>query len=281
MTVMIVIAALSCSLGCVRAAARDPDGQDRPEASAKPEPAAGIESRARRIKYGEEDVVTVRAKLRFTTLIVLPREESILDFTCGDREYWIVNGARNLAYVKPARAGARTNINLITASGNVYSFAFDEVSEAGGAEPDLKVFVEPRDESIVSAMKGEPRFVPAGELENYRDQLVAARAETREARAAAVKAIDQFVAGYPARLRFDYRFRASERPFLVSAIYHDDRFTYIRARPAELPALYEVRDGKPNLVEFQYRDGTFVVSKVLDGGYLTIGKRRFDFLRKE
>ena len=86
MNMLIVIAALSCSLGCVKAAARDPAGQDRPEATAKPDPSPGIESRARRIKYGEEDVVTVRAKLRFTTLIVLPREESILDFTCGDRE---------------------------------------------------------------------------------------------------------------------------------------------------------------------------------------------------
>ena len=43
MNMLIVIAAISLSLGCVKAAARDPDGhdgQDRPEVSAKPEPAA-------------------------------------------------------------------------------------------------------------------------------------------------------------------------------------------------------------------------------------------------
>ncbi len=40
---------------------------------------------ARVVKYGKEDIVPVHAKLRFSTLIVLPDEEEILDFTTGDR----------------------------------------------------------------------------------------------------------------------------------------------------------------------------------------------------
>ena len=47
------------------------------------------------------------ARLRFTTLIVLPKAEQILDFVCGDKEFWVVNGAQNFAYVKPAKAGGR------------------------------------------------------------------------------------------------------------------------------------------------------------------------------
>ncbi len=74
---------------------------------------------ARTIKYDERDIVTVNTSLRHTTLIVLPRDEEILDFTCGDREYWVVEGTANFAHVKPSKAGARTNINLITASGSV------------------------------------------------------------------------------------------------------------------------------------------------------------------
>ena len=73
-------------------------------------------------------MIAVKAKVRFTTLIVLPKQEQILDFTCGDKEFWIVNGSQNFAYVKPAKAGSRTNLNLITASGNVYSFVLSEVS---------------------------------------------------------------------------------------------------------------------------------------------------------
>jgi type IV secretory pathway VirB9-like protein len=36
---------------------------------------------ARVVKYAKEDIVPVRAKLRFSTLIVLPDDEEILDFT--------------------------------------------------------------------------------------------------------------------------------------------------------------------------------------------------------
>ena len=101
----------------------------------------------------------MKAKVRFTTLIVLPKQEQILDFTCGDKEFWIVNGSQNFAYVKPAKPGSRTNLNLITASGNIYSFVLSEVSEAADSEPDLKIFIEPKDESMLSAANGQPRFV--------------------------------------------------------------------------------------------------------------------------
>src|SRR5947209_8745945 len=108
-------------------------------------PATTATLTARAIVYGEKDVVPVKTKLRYTTLIVLPKDEQILDFTCGDKEFWVVNGNQNFAYVKPAKAGARTNLNLVTASGNVYSFMLAEVSETPKVDVDLKLFLEPRD----------------------------------------------------------------------------------------------------------------------------------------
>ncbi|HYI94260.1 MAG TPA: TrbG/VirB9 family P-type conjugative transfer protein [Bryobacteraceae bacterium] len=234
---------------------------------------------ARTVHYGERDVVRVKARLRFTTLIVLPKAEQILDFVCGDKEYWVVNGAQNFAYVKPAKAGGRTNLNLVTASGNVYSFVLTETD----AEPDLKVFVEPRDESMISAANGAPRFFSARQVEDYRQQVEIAKAETREARQAAGRAIESEVSSfrsqYPTQMRFDYRFQANQRPFMVTGMFHDGRFTYIQAKPQEVPALYEVKDGKPNLVQFQFNEGTYVVDKVMDEGYLAIGKQRLPFYR--
>src|SRR3954471_20111462 len=76
----------------------------------------------REVSYTPRAVVQIHTKLRFTTLIILPDEEQILDFVCGDKEFWVVSGTQNLAYVKPAKAGASTNLNLVTASGTVYSF---------------------------------------------------------------------------------------------------------------------------------------------------------------
>jgi type IV secretion system protein VirB9 len=78
-----------------------------------------------------------------------------------------------------------------------------------------------------------------------------------------------------------YRFPTGDKVFHVSAIYHDGKFTYIRANPQETPALYEVKDGKPNLINFDFKDGIFIVPKVLDSGYLAIGKQKLSFERTE
>jgi type IV secretion system protein VirB9 len=234
------------------------------------------------VQYGERDVIPIHAHIRFTTLIVLPKNEQIMDFVCGDKEFWVVNGAQNFAYVKPAKEGGRTDLNLVTASGNVYSFVLTESSEG---QPDLKVFVELRDESMISALGGAPKFVPAQQLDDYRQQAEIARTQAREAKQAAQIAIDTqtsaYRAEYPSRIKFVYRFEHDKKPFQVSAIFHDDRFTYIQARPAETPALYEIKDGKPNLINFQYRNGTFVADKILDSGYLAIGNQRLNFTREE
>ncbi|HET9375696.1 MAG TPA: TrbG/VirB9 family P-type conjugative transfer protein, partial [Chthoniobacterales bacterium] len=140
-------------------------------------PASAPPQTAKVVSYSEKDVIAVRAKVRFSTLIVLPKLEQILDFTCGDKEFWIVNGSQNFAYVKPAKTGTQTNLNLITASGNVYSFVLSEVTDATDSEPDLKIFIEPKDESMLSAANGQPRFGTAQQVEDYRQQAQIAKAE--------------------------------------------------------------------------------------------------------
>src|ERR1700741_4395088 len=117
-------------------------------------PVRAASEAARVVKYGKEDIVPVRAKLRFSTLIVLPEDEEILDFTTGDKEFWVINGAHNLCYVHPAQTGIRSNLNLITASGHVYSFLLTEISNQPNAEPDLKIFVEPKEDSGGTANAG-------------------------------------------------------------------------------------------------------------------------------
>ena len=41
------------------------------------------------------------------------------------------------------------------------------------------------------------------------------------------------------------------------------------------------KDGKPNLISFEFKNGMYVVNKVLEDGYLSIGKQRLDFRREE
>src|ERR1035438_1756442 len=90
----------------------------------------------------------------------------------------------------------------------------------------------------------------------------------------------QFRADYPTQaLQFDYTFH-NKSPFDVSAIYHDDKFTYIKSSAAEKFSIYELKDGKPDLITFQLKDGTYVIPTVVDKGYLEIGKHKLDFQRK-
>jgi type IV secretion system protein VirB9 len=239
---------------------------------------------ARVVKYSKEDVVPVHAKLRFSTLIVLPEEEEILDFTTGDREFWIINGSHNLCYVHPAQAGIRSNLNLITASGHVYSFFLTEISSEPNTQPDLKLFVEPKEGSTSGvASRG---YVRAADAEAYRKELESVRVQAAEqiraAEAHAAEEINQFRSAHATKLRFDYALdpKASREPFLVTALYHDDSFTYIRCDAREKPALYEIKDGRPNLISFQVENDVYIAPKILDAGYLAVGKKKLNFTRQ-
>ena len=240
-----------------------------------------MEVTARVVTYSERDVIAVKTRLRYTTLIVLPKNEQILDFTCGDKEYWVINGNQNFAYIKPAKAGAQSNLNLVTASGNIYSFVLSEVSEVPKAMPDLKIFVDLKDYAMLSASQDSPKFVSAAEVESYKEQAQKAKDDARQAKQSQQAAIDQGINRFVSNVRFPYRFEAGKKPFFVRVMYHDDRFTYIQARPEETPTLYEIKDGQPNLVNFTYKDGVYVIDKILDRGYLAIGKQKLGFTREE
>src|SRR5205814_4572502 len=93
----------------------------------------------REVSDATKSVVPLQTRLRFTTMIVLPEKEEILDVVCGDKDFWVISATHNLAHVKPAKEGAATNLNLVTGTGAVYSFLLTEKS--GNSTPDLKVYV--------------------------------------------------------------------------------------------------------------------------------------------
>ena len=231
----------------------------------------------------EERIPRLRARVRHTTVIVLPAGERILDFVTGDSEYWHLTGAANVAYLKPLAEDAATNAALVCESGRIYSFL---VSEQGEEPPHLVVRIEAGAEA--AALSGVPGFVARSEVSAYRqmaaeavevagtarEEAEAGIAEAREQAAAEVEACR---ASYPERLRFEYRLDrdASERPFRVEAMWHDGEFTYLRSRAQEAPALYELRDGEPSLVAFDLtEDGLYIARRVLNDGWLQIGEER-------
>ena len=232
---------------------------------------------------GNERIPRLRARVRHTTVIVLPAGERILDFVAGDSEYWHLTGAANVAYLKPLAEDTATNVALVCESGRIYSFL---VSESGEKPPHLVVRVEAGADA--EAAFGAPGFVARSEVAAYRQMAAQAveavgvareeaEAGIAEARGWAEAEIEAFRAAYPERLRFEYRLDrdASERPFRVEAMWHDGEFTYLRSRAQEAPALYELQDGEPSLVAFDLTgDGLYVARRVLGDGWLQIGGKR-------
>jgi type IV secretory pathway VirB9-like protein len=248
-------------------------------------PAVHADSGARTVKYAETDIIPIHAKIRFSTLIVLPLNEEILDATTGDKEFWIINGAHNLCYLHPAQQGIRSNLNLITSTGHVYSFLLTEISNEPNAEPDLKIFIERKEESTINGGSALPPLARASDVQAYKAALEAARADAAQAvRAAeerARKDISEYRQQYAGKLEFDYSYNAkgARAPFSVAAIYHDDKFTYIKSGAQEKPTIYEVKDGKPNLINFELANGVYVIPKIVDQGYLALGKKKLNFER--
>ena len=176
-------------------------------------------------------MILLRAKVRHTTVIVLPAGETILDFVVGDAEYWHLAGSANVAFLKPLAADAATNVALICESGRIYSFL---ATEQGDGPPHLVVRLASGAEvaGLSGSGRGEPAFVARREVAVYRQMAAeasdAARQARGEAEARAASEIEAFRSGYPGRLAFAYRFGddAADRPFLVEAMWHDGEFTY-------------------------------------------------------
>jgi type IV secretory pathway VirB9-like protein len=237
-----------------------------------PQAAASDTSAARTVQYHNQDIVPIRAKLKFTTLIVVPPTEKIMEAATGDKDFWIVDVVGNFCFVHPAKQGISSNLNLITDKGNIYSFTLQDVSGTS-MNADLKVMIEPADRSSIVASNGPAQYVPAAQVQHMQEQLAAVQSRVGSA-------VDEYKAAYPVSLKFDYTFKANESPFDIQSIYHDDKFTYIKTSAPEKFSVYDMKDGKPNLINYDLRDGTYIIPMVLDDGYVELGKKKMQFTRK-
>jgi type IV secretory pathway VirB9-like protein len=115
---------------------------------------------ARTVQYHSQDIIPIRAKVKYTTLIELPMTEKIIEAATGDKEFWIVDVVGNFCFLHPAKQGIASNLNLITDKGNIYTFTLEDVSSSSKT-PDLKVIVQPADRSAICRSQ-RPRPVCPG-----------------------------------------------------------------------------------------------------------------------
>src|SRR5256714_8094637 len=128
----------------------------------------------REVTASPRTLIQLQTRVRYTTMIVLPDGEEILDVICGDKDFWVVSATQNMAHVKPAKEGSSTNLNLVTGTGAVYSFL---LTEKNGGTPDLKIYVN----ADPTAPKAKPKFYSAAQGEELQGELTQARAAAETA----------------------------------------------------------------------------------------------------
>ena len=225
----------------------------------------------------------VRAALLQSTLILLPAEEKVATVFGGDTVNWVFDGgqvASRFISVKPKIANAATDIHIVSDHGIDYTLQLREVSGDADDHFDSKVFLSPGDKGAKEKLTELPMFVPAADLERAKQET----ATTKAAAAAELKAEDakaeQYRSQYPGSLHFDYAWDEKKgRELGLQQIWRDDKFTYLRGHFQETPALYETKDGKGSLINFDFSNGLYTVPKQLDNGYLAIGKQKVVFHR--
>jgi type IV secretory pathway VirB9-like protein len=225
----------------------------------------------------------IRAGLLQSTLIVLPAEEKVANVFAGDTVDWVFDGghvASRFISVKPKTAGGSTDIHIVSDHGNEYTLELREISSEDDLHYDSKVLIEPSDKSAKDKLTQLPVFVPAADLDKAKQEAaVAQAAQTATLKAEQTKE-ESYRSQYPGSLHFDYVWDEKKGKELgLQQIWHDDKFTYLRGQFQETPALYEMKEKKPSLINFDFANGLYTIPKQLDNGYLSIGKQKVEFHR--
>jgi type IV secretion system protein VirB9 len=227
----------------------------------------------------------IRAALLQSTLILLPAQEKVANVFAGDTVDWVFDGghiASRFISVKPKVAGATTDVHIVSDHGNEYTLELREVSGEDDPHFDSKVFLVPGDKAAKEKLIELPVFVPASELDQAKQETAEAKAVEANTLKVEQTKEEEYRSQYPGTLRFDYTWDKSKGDALgLHQIWHDDKFTYLRGDFQETPALYEVKDKKPSLINFDFNAGLYTVPKELDAGYLAIGKQKVEFHRTE
>lgn len=240
-----------------------------------------------------QSVPVLTTTLRHTTL-QLASDESIVDFVVGDSVYFDVRGADNVAFVKAMALGRRTRLSLVTASNRTYSF---DVFATDAHRPDEVLVVEwwagageGEDAAASGLVPGfDPAglvldFAPAGVTAGYEASIRAAERDVRRIEEEAVREeirirelgserFGEYLRAYPRRVQMRYRLSEEARaaPLLLTQVWTDGQFTYLRSRSEESPALYSLtgnEGAEPVFVNYTLSPGgLYVVDHVLGAGF--------------
>jgi hypothetical protein len=246
----------------------------------------GADSSTPVTRYRDQDLIPIRTKLRFTTLIVLPPGEEISEVSCGDKEFWVVDGQENFLHVKPAKEGAVTNLNVVLKSKVVYSFVVEEIGSKG--VPDLKVVIGP--DEVLKLRAEQKALQQRVDNLNAAHQEELARMAQERARDAAMQkeALERVEMDLPVRLT---NFLTKQKFNLVcfqksticlKAVFTTDTNTYIIGKLGTSPSFtgYDPKGDFHSGIKFERENDVYKLSVPINSGTIWYGPKEVTFSTK-
>lgn len=241
---------------------------------------------SRTVEVGEQSIVPVYVGYGQTTLIVLPKDETVMDtFGLDKGAFWAVDrteAASRYLSIKPKQKGISGTLSIVSNHGNIYTFVLKEVGDTK-QEYDVKLFVS-ADSQLQQKINKPPAYVLASEANQYKAEAQQAKSQIEEIKESDQKKMEQaedsFRSTYPQTIRHDYTWDRSDGQKLgLQDVWHDSKFTFIRVDTAEAPAFFEIRDGKKNITNAPLDHGIYTITHIVNEGELVIGKRHVRFQR--
>jgi type IV secretion system protein VirB9 len=247
----------------------------------------------------ESSITTIYAKVGYTVVIEFPDDEEIVSAPIGDGaavppgqtidalptwEEWPVG---NTISIKPTLKRAETSLIVVTKTGDRrYTVAF-RLLECSCSRPDIKVqIVRPKPSRMldptapVVASLRHDIATRDGRITELETAVAAAEKKLRVSEENVLQRADPEELMGTVNADYHLGKHAAEPPFLVAQVFNDGTSTRIKCSSLEPPAFYELKDGKLSLVDYKYRNGTYVIPKIVDEGALRIGKKELKFYRE-
>ena len=226
------------------------------------------------VNYEKHKFVRIKSRLHHGTHIELP-ELLIARPVTGNRDLWDVEGENRHIFVKPndpgTKEGSSTTITAVSQSNRAYHF----MVERSDNEFDLCV--------VISHDGG---FLPQGAFSGftrrkdeqtalYQEQLNALQIRLDEEESASAEKVSTAIDEYRTQLFTGYSWKGGRPPYgkeLVTDVYDDGRFTYIRVRHnlEGTMSLFADSNGKEQFIDYKYDENRriYIVTGIYNRIYL-------------
>ena len=238
------------------------------------------------VNHEQHKFVRVKSRLHHGTHIELP-ETLIARPVTGNRDLWDVEGENRHIFVKPndaaTREGGSTTITAVSQSNRAYHFLVQR------SDDDF-------DLCVVVTHDGE--FLPEGAFSGfarrdgvqtafYREQIDALQLRLDQEQQQGADKVSAALDEYRMQLFTGYDWKGGHAPYgkdLISDVYDDGRFTYIRVRHnlEGAMSLFADNNGKEQFIEYRYDEPRrmYVVTGIFNRIYMKADAKKQLVIRR-